>query len=89
MANNDHHTNDTRSGWFGGYNAVTETDTNNRSSDGSQKTDIFYSHSSQPLDKPHGHIAVNSGGGVEYWRDYDGTVLFDDGERTGNSQNNL
>lgn len=76
MPNKDYHTNDTSLGSFNGQNAAFESDTNHTSSNGEQLNDIFFSPG-DPYGPNHGHIVTNSAGGVEYWRDSNGSVLFD------------
>lgn len=36
------------------------------------KTDIYYGGKGSPLGPGHGHVVVNDGNGVEYWRDPSG-----------------
>lgn len=76
MPNKDYHTNDTSLGSFNGQNAAFESDTNHTSSNGEQLNDIFFSPG-DPYGPNHGHIVTNSAWGVEYWRDSNGSVLFD------------
>lgn len=76
MPNKDYHTNDISLGSFNGQNAAFESDTNHTSSNGEQLNDIFFSPG-DPYGPNHGHIVTNSAGGVEYWRDSNGSVLFD------------
>ena len=83
MPTKDYHTNDTSLGSFNGQNAAFESDTNHTDSSGNQLNDTFYS-SGDPYGPNHGHIVTNSGGGVEYWIDTDGTVLFDNSKDINN-----
>ncbi|PID32923.1 hypothetical protein CR969_03510 [Candidatus Saccharibacteria bacterium] len=45
--------------------------------DNGGKTDIYLNGGSGHLGPDHGHIVVNDGGGVEYWRDTSGGVSQD------------
>ena len=83
IPNKDYHTNDTSLGSFNGQNTAFESDTNHTSSNENQLNDIFFSPG-DPYEPNHGHIVTNSAGGVEYWRDSDGSVLFDNSKDINN-----